>query len=226
MIFTSPLEAHRSSVGPVYDVATWSTGKVLWMALIALPLGVAICAAAISFWSPNLLTIHAPALKGFAREIADLHRRAVWARPVGAGVAGLVGYFFVAAGVSSIVDCFRGGYHFRVGPGGFSLRIPQGIDLAKFGMVSDILELELPWDDVADWKIIQVKQLGSLSRNAGNVGANLKLRTVAGRKYNVSLDCFSQPGFIIHSRIQDALQMTPLSFGPADCEEEPVGSGA
>lgn len=87
-----------------------------------------------------------------------------------------------------------------------------------------VLDLDMAWEDVADWTIVQVKQLGSLSRNAENIGGHLKLKTADGCKYEISLDRFREPAFIIHRRVQDALQMTPASFGGTSDGEDAVGA--
>lgn len=226
MMEMNPFYAHASSSGPVFDVATWSGRKMLAMALFALPLGLGLLAVALFFWSPDLLFQRPPEpIKELSGEILKLHRQHAWARPVGAGVLGLVGWFFLAAGISSIGDCLRGDFHFRVGPGGFALRVPFGIDLTKLGLTSTILDLDLPWEEVTHWTVVQVKQLGSLSRNAGNIGGHLKLKTADGQRYEISLDCFREPAFIIHSKIQDALQMTAASLGGPSEQEDLVGAG-
>ena len=81
----------------------------------------------------------------------------------------------------------------------------------KTGLVFKPLELELPFDELADWNLVQNKQLVSLSRNAGNRTALLKIKMVDGR---LNLDCFRQPAHVIHSHIQDELELVPGSDGP------------
>jgi hypothetical protein len=223
MVVITPYDAYPSSVGPVFDVATWSRRKVATMALIALPLGLVLAACAVCFWNPHVLAGHLPkGLKDVPLGILRLHRQHPWLRPVGAGGLGVLGFFFCAVAVASFIDCFTADYYLRVGRGGISLRVAGALDPAKFLLRSKVLELELPWDDVADWRVVQVKQLGSLSRNGGNIGGDLKLRTTDGRKHDISLDVFREPAFIIHSRIQDALEMVPAFFGEPPTDDQPA----
>jgi len=55
--------------------------------------------------------------------------------------------------------------------------------------------------------------LGSLSRNAGNIGATIRLRLHDGRKHEFSVDMFREPGHIIHRRIGEATEMAPANLG-------------
>jgi hypothetical protein len=229
MIEMSPDYAYPSSVGPVFDVATWSTRKTVTMALFAIPLGLLLLAAGLYFWNPNLLAAHLPKfLKSLTPEVLKLHKQYAWVKWAVPGGLGVFGFVFTAGGIASLADAFRADYYLRMGPGGIALRMPDGIDLAKFGLRFKVLALELAWNDVADWQIVQVKQLGSLSRNAGNLSGHLKLRTFSGQKHWLSLDGFREPAFIIHSKAQDALQMVPAFFGepPAEHEEPAAGQRA
>ena len=72
----------------------------------------------------------------------------------------------------------------------------------------------MPFDQLADWQIVQHKRFGSMSRNTGNIMAFFKIRTVDGRREEFDLDGFREPAHVIHSKINDALQMVPAQFGP------------
>ena len=61
--------------------------------------------------------------------------------------------------------------------------------------------------------VVQEKQFGSLSQNAGNKGASIRLRLINGRKHEFSVDMFREDGHIIHGRISDATNMVPRTKG-------------
>ncbi len=217
MIEMSPFYSHQSTVGPVFDVATWSRGKTWFMGVCALLFGLLVVAAMILVWHPTLLLEEPPEV------IADVHEETVklakdnpWAAYGGSAIVGLFGFISLAAAFASAVAAIHGGYYFRAGPGGISLRVPHGLDLSKFCLAFKRLEIDLPMSQIADWTIVQHKQAGSMSRNTGNVMAFLKIRMADGKKEEFNLDCFREPSFVIHSKINDALQMVPAQFGPAD----------
>jgi hypothetical protein len=232
MLLMSPYDAHTSSVGPVFDAATWSPRKTLMIGLFALLVGLVFAGCGVLFFNPHLLDVQRPAAlkdltKGLAPQILDVHRRYAWSKWAGTAGLGLVGYLFFGVGVSCLGASLKGDFYFRIGPGGLSLRVPETIDPTRLGLRFRVLSLELPWRDVATWTIVQVKELGSMSRNAGNLSGYLQLETVDGRKHRISLDVFREPAFIIRSKAQDALEMVPAFFGePPTGEEQPVGSDA
>jgi hypothetical protein len=136
-----------------------------------------------------------------------------WAVRGGIGVAGLLGVFLLLAGISSLRDAFQSDYFFRVGKGGISVRVPQGISLRHFGLVSDVLSLEAAWEDIERLNIVQVKRFGSLSRTAGNIGGEARITLRGGRTTTFSLDNFSQPAWLIHQRINETTDMVPAVLG-------------
>jgi hypothetical protein len=98
------------------------------------------------------------------------------------------GALCAVAAIASLRDGFGGNYYFRAGRGGLSLRLPHGLSWAQGGFVSACLELDLPWQEIDGLTVVQTKELGSLSRNAGNVGAELKITMHNGQKHCISLD--------------------------------------
>jgi hypothetical protein len=210
MIITNPCDAYPSSVGPVFDVATWSARKVLISALLGLALGLGLAVSGAYFWNPKIFAEYLPKfLEEATSGILDLHRKYLWSRYAGTAVFGFFGFFFLAGGISCIRDVLSGNYYFRAGPGGFVIHIPDGIDLTKFGLKSNVVSLELPWNMIAMWTVVQVKQSGSKSRYTGNFGGLLKLNTFRGQKYVLSLNCFREQPIIINNKIKDAIQMVP-----------------
>jgi hypothetical protein len=223
MIEMSPFYAYASEVGPVFDVATWSPRKAFTMAIVGLLVGSACAVATAYVWDPSLFAADPPQwLKELNQELAKANKQYPWAVLGGTGLLALFAFIFLVGAVSCVADLFRADYYFRAGPGGLSLRVPTGVSLTTLGLRSNPLVLDLHWDEIADWKIVQHKQIGSLSANAGNLDAHFWLRIVDGRKHQFSLDLFREPARIIHSKIRDAIQMVPARFGP----EEPPATGA
>ncbi len=215
MIEMSPFYAHDSAVGPVFDVATWSRGKAWSMAVFAFLFGALVATALVFAWKPTLLLEKPPEfIASFHQETLKLQKEHPWAALGGTAFVALVGLLALAGSCASVLDALTGDYHFRAGPGGISLRVPHGLDLSKFGLVFKKLELELPMEQIHQWTIVQHKQLGSMSRSAGNIMAFLKIRTVDGKREEFNLDCFREPSHVIQSKINDALEMVPAQFGP------------
>lgn len=219
MIEMNPFYSHPSPVGPVFDVATWSRGKTWFMAVSTLLVGSLVVAAMVLAWQPTLLLEDPPeVIAGFHEETLKLANDNPWAAYAGSAVVGLVGLFALAAAIASAIDATRGGYYFRVGPGGISLCVPHGLDFSRLCLTFERLDVDLPMNQIVDWTIVQHKQMGSMSRSAGNVMAFLKIRMANGTKEEFNLDCFREPSFVIHSKINDALQMVPARFGPTEVE--------
>lgn len=214
MIEMSPYYAHDSAVGPVFDAATWSPRKVLTMALVAVVAGVAFAAAAVYVYAPGLFADNPPdVLNSLNQEILQAKREYAWGVTAAIGVLGFLALVCLAGGVSMAGDCVRPNYYFRAGVGGLSIRVPQGLDWSKLGLVSKALEIDVPWDQVAQCTFVQHKQFGALSPNAGNLHAHADLKLTDGRKFSFSLDTFREPARIIESKLRDATQMVPARFG-------------
>ena len=217
MIEMNPFYAHQSAVGPVFDVATWSRGKTSVMALVALLFGALVVTALIFAWQPTFLLQNPPqVLEDLHKETLKLADDNPWTVYGGPAFAAFVAWLALSAAIASAVDAVRGEYYFRVGPGGLSLRIPHGLDFSRLCLTFKRFVADLPMAELADWAIVQHKQLGSTSRNTENATAFLKLRFADGREDAFNLDCFREPAHVIHSKIDDALQMVPAQLGSPD----------
>jgi hypothetical protein len=211
MIVMNPYYASPSSVGPVFDVANWSASKIVITAVLALTFGLVLAVCGLYFWDPKLF---APYLPKFFKEVTtgilDLHRKYAWSRYAGTFGFAFFAFFSLAGGITCIRDVLSGNFYFRAGPGGMVIRVPDGLDITKFGLKSNIVSFELPWDKIMVWTIVQEKQFGSVSPYAGNLGGYLKLTTFGRQKYMLSLNYFREPPFIIRDRIHEATRMVPL----------------
>lgn len=208
MIAMSPAFAHESKVGPVFDLTGWSGSKNIWMGLVGTVFATAAFATAIFLWQPKIMEGNMPA--GSEQVISDVlwaHRAHPWEMRGGIAFAGIFGWICGVAALSGLRDGFATGYYFRAGPGGLSLRLPQGVSWRHGGLISNVLELDLPWDDIDGLTVTQVKQLGSMSRNAGNLGAELKIATRSGRHYDISLNGLEAAAYLIHERLMEAQEM-------------------
>ncbi len=226
MIVMNPYYAHPSSVGPVFDVADWSPRKIMITALLGLALALCLALCGLYFWNPKLFADYLPKFFGqVTTEVLRLHRKYAWSKYAGAAGLAFLAYLFLAGGISCIGDLLSGNYYFRAGPGGLCIRVPDGLDVTKFALKSNITSFELPWDKIAVWTVVQVKEYGSVSRYSGNLGGYLKLSTFKAQKYSLSLNCFREPPFVIRDKIQDAVQMVPAFWEdqPA-ADQEPLAN--
>ncbi len=213
MIEMNPFYAHESSVGPVFDVATWSHRKALMMIVFCLFLGTSFSTAAVYAWAPDVFFDEPPeALESLNKEIADLKKEHPLGTQAGIAFVALIGFIGLTGICSSTVNAFSGDYYFRAGPGGISIRVPNGPDLTTFCLTSNILQLDLSNEEIDDWVITQHKRFGTMSRDAGNIMAFLKIKTVAGETHEFSLEHFREPARIISSKIEDARQMVPVGY--------------
>jgi len=217
MIEMSPFYAHESSVGPVFDVATWSRRKAWTMVIGALLFAACAVGGLVLAWKPTLLFAKPPtAITHFHKETLKLKNDHAWAAIFGTGLVAVAGWFGLAGAIASLINAAgENTYYFRVGPGGIALCVPHGLDISRLGLVFKRLEIQLPLDQIADWKVVQHRQLGAMSRHAGNTMAFFKLRTVDGKKEDFNLDCFREPARVIHGKINDALQMVPAQMNAA-----------
>lgn len=219
MIEMNPFYAHESSVGAVFDVATWSRFKAAAMAIIASGFCLLTVVALVSAWYPELIMEKPPEfIADLHAETIDLQRDKPWAAYGATAFVALISYFSLAASVACFGDATSNDYYFRVGPGGISLQVPSGLDFSKCGFAFKKLSVDIPMSNLVDWQITQRKQLGAMSRSSGNISASLQIRTVDGQAHAFTLDCFREPAFVIQSKINDALQMVPAQFEPTDSE--------
>ncbi len=201
MTTMNPEYAFTSDVGPVFDVATFSRGKTLMTGATAIVFAALIGGSALYVWNPQWLVQEPPQWFADAhQDMQDVWRTHPRVTSIGVATAAVLAGLCGAAAVSCIAGALWGSYYLRAGEGGVSLRVPNG-----FGT----LAVDLSWQEIAKLTVVQEKKFGSLSRNAGNVGASLSIKTCAGKKYYCRLDAFSQPGYLIHQRIEEAREMRP-----------------
>lgn len=225
MIEMSPYYAHSSPVGAVFDAATWSSRKALSMAVFGLVAGVGFAAATCYLVNPGLFAEKPPeVLKSLNEEIAKVKEEHPWGAAAGIGFVGFMAFVCLAGSLASFADGANPNYYFRAGPGGLSLRVPNGIDFGKLCMGFKVLVLDVAWDEVKDCTIVQKKQLGALSRNADNLEAYVRLKLANGSKHTFSLDCFREPARVIDSKLRDATQMVPAHFGPEPSAAQDAGA--
>jgi hypothetical protein len=194
-----------SPVGPVYDLTKWSGRGHLSMGFAALVFAAGSLAAAAFVYEPAWFFAAPPA--ELKEAVADLN--AAWkshaiAMQAGVTVAAMFGVLCLLGASMTITDAFRTDYFFRAGPGGIWLRLPNGFSWEHLGLVSKPLELLLPWSEVSSIEVLQVKQLGSLSRNAGNVRAEMTLTARSGEKHVLPLDGLEAAAYLLHERLNEA----------------------
>lgn len=190
--------AYESDVGPVFDVAHFSPIRSLWMGVVGLGFAAVIGVVAAYVWSPDWIVPHPPEwffdANQETRDIAQQHPLGV---TIGVGTAALFALVCAAAGVSGIASAFSSNYYIRVGENGLSLRVPDGLFRS--------FQRDLEWSEVAKLTVVQEKYIGSMSRNAGNTGGYLRLRTHDGLDRVLRLDCFREDAWLIHQRIEEAM---------------------
>lgn len=121
--------AHSSPVGHVFDVATWSPNKARRMGVFALLVGLGFVLVTLLLANP-LWLMEPPKsepMKGLVGAILAAHTSSPWGIGAGMAVTGMFGWMSVSFAVASWRDA-GGDYHFRVGAGGISVRVPDGID--------------------------------------------------------------------------------------------------
>ncbi|MEX2188049.1 MAG: hypothetical protein WD875_14685 [Pirellulales bacterium] len=196
-----------SAVGPVYDLTKWTGRGRIGMGIAVLTFGIGFLAAAAFVWDSSLFFEKPPAeLKDAVADMNDAWRTHTVAMKSGVGVAALLGVLCLLGASTLFSDAFRDDYFFRAGPQGLWLRLPNGFSWQHLGLVSKPLELELNWSDIANIEVTQTKQFGSLSRNAGNICADMTLRTRSDQTYVLPLDGLEAAAYLIHERLTEARQ--------------------
>lgn len=204
MIEMNPYYARESEVGPVFDVATFSRRKAVAMVFSGLVFAALVGGAALYAWNPTLLVPHPPQLLAEAnQEISKLWQDHPQAAQIGVAAAGLVAALFVTMSCAYLYQAFTQEMYVRVGEGGLSFRVPHGFRS---------LALDLPWNEIIKLTVTQEKQLGSLSRNDGNLGGHFTLRTRSHGNLYVGLDDFREPAHLIYDRIQEATATRPAEL--------------
>ncbi len=231
MIEMNPYYAHDSSVGPVFDVATWSRRKAATLGCGAVVFGLLGIGLLVVCFKPDLFLDKPPKV---VRQIHSETQRMVRTHAAGTyAVTGVVGvgiYCAFATGFAFFHDLSAANYFFRIGRGGMSVRVPNGLDPMKAFLSQKILRMDLPFEQIADWKIVQHKQVGSLSRNTGNKTAYVNIKLIDGQRRSFFLDLFREPAHVIKSKIDSALQMVPADLTatagtPTDKSGRPESNG-
>jgi hypothetical protein len=219
MIEMNPYYAHESSVGPVFDLTQWTGRGILNAAVCGLLFGAVIIVAAVFVYEPGWFVDKKKppqALKEMVVGIQKAHKTHAWAMRGGIVLAALFGGACVAGSVAMLSDTFRRDYYFRAGPGGLSLRMPGGVSWSHFGFVSKLVELELAWDEIASTTITQTRYVGAMSRNAGNISAEIKIVTRSGENHRLSLEGLEAAGYLVHQRLEEMRDMVPANLEPAE----------
>lgn len=224
MIEMNPYYFHSSSVGPVYDVAQWSRRSALGGAVMFLVAGAAIAVGVCFAWEPRWFFEEAPAwLDELPAEILKGHDEHPWLMRGGIALFGLFAAFLFVGAIDFLRQFVANDFYLRAGPGGLSLRVSGRLAWSKCCLATHTWELDLPWEQIEGWKIVQVKRLGSLSQNAGNLSASMTIRTTAGKQYDFSLIGFREPSHVIYNRIQEATELVPAQVGE-EAEDGPATS--
>jgi hypothetical protein len=197
--------AHASEVGPVFDVANYSRSKAMKMAIIAFGFGCLVALGAVYFWNPDWIVSEPSEVWASAHaETKELMRQHPLGVKVGVVCAALFALLCFTGTVSCMANAMSGDFYIRVGEGGISLRVPDGL----FGRFCQ----DLSWQEVASITVVQEKQLGAMSRSSGNTGGELRLRTHEGLAKDIRLDDFRQDAWLIHQRIEEARELQVADF--------------
>ena len=196
--------AHHSSVGSVFDVTKWTGRGHIHVGLTGLMFTILVLLSTAYVWHPpRLLRKPPPAvteLNGGIRKAWRAHPTAMY---FGVAFGGLIGVRCLLGVSNLLTDAFRRDYFLRAGTDGLCLRMPMGAAWQYLGLISRAVELELPWDKIKNFEITQVKRLGSLSRNSGNLYAELKLET-DWQRYVFGLTGLEAPAYLICERLNEA----------------------
>ncbi len=228
MVEMNPYYARESKVGPVFDVATWNARFAFAAIFFAIAMFVVCGSAAYVVASPaSLAKAKSQTVKDFHKALVDFKKdHPTWAGAI-VVVAGVLAWFGFAGTFAMASDFLQPNFYLRIGPGGISLRLPHGLDVKKLCFATEKLELDLPWNEIADWKVMQTRRLGSLSPNAGNVSADMTINLHNGKRHWIDLNIFKENGRIIWQRISEAAEMAPMQFdAPASsAQTEQMGAG-
>lgn len=217
----NPYYARESAVGPVFDVAhakranPFEIGRV-----VALVLAILVAAAVVfvlnPVWFKGVLPESIEELEDAVRDGWRDHPVWMW---VGVGVGGCIAYVLASVFVADVISMFQGEFYLRSGPGGLSIRVPNGLASGILPWC-EILEIDLNWSDIDRWKVTQNKRLGAISANAGNLDAHLEIWTDDGTKHWVPLDYFREPARLIYDRMQQSIEWVPMAFDSDEQETD------
>lgn len=206
MAWMNPYYVRPSDVGDVVDVATWAPHKAINTFVLTLVFCAVAAAGAVIVWDPEIF------LEAEPKEMAEFRADYAWAFQVGVGFLGVLAYWFLAVAVSSLVVFFYPSYYFRAGPGGLSVRVPNGPCVTTLGFTVNVLEFDMPWEEIERWWIVEKRPVGSLSRSCYQYLPYVNVKPVDGRKMEVPTDYFRESPNIIVSKIHDAQEMEVPTF--------------
>ncbi len=195
----------ESAVGPVHDLTKWTGRGKIGVGIAALVFGLGALVVSAFVWDSTwFFDKPSENIKDAVAEMNDAWRTHTTAMQAGVTLGAIFGLFCLMGASTQFTDAFRTDYFFRAGTGGLWLRLPDGFSWAHFGLVSKPLELELSWDDVAKIEVVQTKQFGAMSRNAGNISASMTIRTRSGETHDLTLDGLEAAAYLIHERMIEA----------------------
>jgi hypothetical protein len=122
---------------------------------------------------------------------------------MGVATAGSLAAMFVIMACSYLYQSFTVEMYIRVGEGGISFCVPRGFRALAF---------DLRWDEIVKLTVTQQRQVGSLSRNAGNLGGQITMRTRSHGNLYICLNDFREPAHLIYDRIRDAKATRPAEL--------------
>ena len=145
--------ARESEVGPVYDVANFSRFKSIMMALAALVFAGLVGFGAVYFWNPGWIVSEPSEIWANAhQETKDLTRQHPLGVKIGVAVASLFTGLCLVMSISCVANAVSADYYIRVGEGGLSLRVPDGL-LGTY-------QRDIAWPEIAQLNVVQEKTFG------------------------------------------------------------------
>jgi len=170
-------------------------------------------AAAVYLWGPGFV------VEGEPEDLAQARKDYGWAFQLGVGFLGLLAYWCLAVALSSLIVFFHPSYYFRAGPGGLSVRVPNGPCLSTLGLTVNLLEFDMPWDEIQRWWIVEERPLGGVSRSCYSYPSFVNVKTFAGEEFSIPTEYFRESPNIIVSKITDAQEMEVPTFDEEICAD-------
>lgn len=205
MPLLDPTRMRESPVGPVVDVATWSTGKLVGQGLFMFAVATLFALPAIGFLFPSLAAEYLPE-RAWGLEDED-----PWAVRGFGGLLAFVAWFGYMAAIHCASTLFDGNFFLRAGAGGVSFRLPGPFNLWTLGLTSKRSQADLPWRDIKRWTITGEKNFGAIGNSSTRYDESILFETHSGPVYYVMTNCFTESTKIIARKIMDATE-EPMSL--------------